>query len=388
MTPLWPDSGNARQILGMCSGTSADGVDLALLRVQGCGLRRQIECLASATLPFEPGVSQEVARALDWSLPDLARWHGKLGREFARCAAEFLQAHRVDAAELSCVGSHGQTVFHHDGVADQGSVQIGDPAIIAEELGVPVVADFRSADRAAGGQGAPVSPFADWVLHAEAGKQQAILNLGGIANLTLLDGEAAPRAWDCGPANGPLDGLARAAGQGSCDQDGALALQGSVLPELLAELRQDSFFARKLPRSTGLERFGRALAGRMVAAAPDAEWPDLQRTACALAAWAVADSLAIALSTPAGEISLPISLCGGGIHNPALVAELRAALPDCAFQSYRDLGGDPDAREAVAFGLLADAFLLEEAASWPSTTGVRRPARLGNWTPAPSRPSI
>jgi len=388
MQPLWPDAGKERHILGLCSGTSADGVDLALLNVQGRGLQRQVRCLAHATLPFADGVSAEVARALDWSVPDLARWHGRLGAEFARCAAEFLRDADFEATRLSCVASHGQTVFHHDGLSEQGSLQIGDPAVIAARLGVPVVADFRSADRAEGGQGAPVSPFADWVLHAEPGKRQAILNLGGIANLTLLEGEAAPRAWDCGPANGPLDGLARASGQGSCDQDGAQALQGKALPSLLDELKQDSFFARNLPRSTGLERFGRSMAGRMVAAAPEARWEDLQRTACALAAWAVADSLALALGEVPAQIAMPIALCGGGIHNPALIAELRTALPACQFHSYRDLGGDPDAREAVAFGLLGDAFLLAEAASWPSTTKVRRPVRLGTWTPVPAGPLI
>jgi anhydro-N-acetylmuramic acid kinase len=376
----------SRLLLGISSGTSADGIDLALIRVAGRGLDRKIEVLAGGMLSLPQEVRAAVARALEWKLPELASWHARLGQVFAEAAAEFLADQGVDPCELSAVGSHGQTVFHHDGEPELGSLQIGEPALLATRLGVPVVADFRTADRALGGQGAPISPFADWVQHHAVEKRLAILNLGGIANLTLLEGAAPPRAWDCGPANGPLDCLYRTVNDGGFDRDGALAQSGQVLLGLLGELQDDPFFRRSLPKSTGLERFGRALAERVQAAAPEAVLADQLRTCCALTAWAVADSLATALGQSAAELQLPLYLCGGGTHNLALVTELRLALPGCRLESYRALGGDPDLREAVAFALLADAFLCNEPASWPGTTGCRRPARLGSWTPPPAGP--
>lgn len=368
----------ARLLLGVCSGTSADGVDLALIRVTGRGLAREVEVLAGGMRPFPAEVRAAAARALEWTLAEVASWHTRLGIEFAEAAASFLEEHGVASSDLLAVGSHGQTVFHHDGDPRQGSLQIGEPTWLAERLGVPVIADFRTADRVLGGQGAPVSPFADWIRHHRVGKRLSILNLGGIANLTLLEGSQPPRAWDSGPANGPLDALMRAADAGDYDQDGARAMRGRVLPELLAELQADSYFARELPKSTGLERFGRAFAGKVRAAAPSAELPDLLRTCCALAAWAVADSLSVALGVSAEQIELPLYLCGGGAHNLGLVAELRSALPQSELHSYQEIGGDPDLREAVAFALLADAFLAGEPASWPTTTGCQRPARLGS----------
>lgn len=376
-----------RLLLGISSGTSADGVDLALIRVQGSGLQRKIEILAGGMRALPTEMKEGVARALEWKLPEVARWHARFGEVFAELAAEFLEEQGLAPTELTAIGSHGQTVFHHDGNPEHGSLQIGEPARIAARLGVPVIADFRTADRAMGGQGAPVSPFADWVRHHGIENRLAILNLGGIANLTLLDGKDWPRAWDSGPANGPLDCLYRAAGLGDYDLDGALAQSGRVLPELLQELQTDPYFARSLPKSTGLERFGRAMAGRVRAAAPSAELADQLRTCCALAAWAVADSLGRAWGQSPSELRLPIYLCGGGSHNLALIAELGLALPSCDLRSYRELGGDPDLREAVAFALLADAFLCNEAASWPGTTGCSEPTRLGSWTPAPQGPT-
>lgn len=348
------------------------------MRVSGLGLEREVEVVAGGMRAFPDDIRAGVARALDWKLADLAGWHARLGVAFADAAEDFLKEVGVAPQELVAVGSHGQTVFHHDGDPLDGSLQIGEAAWLAERLGVPVIADFRTADRVLGGQGAPVSPFADWVRHHRVGNRLAILNLGGIANLTLLEGSQPPRAWDSGPANGPLDALMRACSAGDFDEGGALALQGQVLPELLAELQRDSYFARSLPKSTGLERFGRAFAGKVRAAAPQASLGDQLRSCCALAAWAVAQSLAEALQTPADALALPLYLCGGGAHNLALVAELRAALPQAELNSYQELGGDPDLREAVAFALLADAFLAGEPASWPGTTGCRRPARLGN----------
>jgi anhydro-N-acetylmuramic acid kinase len=373
-----------RLLLGLSSGTSADGLDLALLRVRGQGLARQVEFLGGQVLPLAAATRAAVHRAAEWGLADVAYWHAQLAEEFGALANQFLQVNSIVSADLAAVGSHGQTVFHHDGDPHQGTLQLADAAILAARIGAPVVADFRWSDLALGGQGAPISPFADWVLHHDAAPQLAILNLGGIANLTLLEGERPPRAWDSGPANGPLDALVQAHSPGQeFDLDGQIAAQGKVRAELLRSLQADDFFRRPLPRSTGLERFGRSILPKLQKLAPGLPLADLLRTCAAWAAWAVAESLATALSKPATEIELPIYLCGGGARNPVLVQELHLAAPQANWQDYRKLNGNPDLREAAAFALLADAYLLAEVSAWPSTTGVQRPVILGKFVGSP-----
>ena len=360
-----------RLVLGISSGTSADGVDLALIRVRGRGGARTVEFLAGERADYPAALRQRVRACTRAGLAEVAALHGALGWHFGAMARTFCARLGLAPGELEIAGSHGQTVFHHDGDPAGGSLQLGDGAAAAAALGTAVVADFRWSDLAAGGQGAPISPFADWTLHRRQAARLAILNLGGIANFTLLGGAAPPLAWDSGPANGPLDALAQVELGVECDRDGALARRGRPLPELLAALRADPFFARPLPRSTGLERFGRPLLQQARARAPEASAADLLATFVELAAAAAADSLEVA-----GGAGAPVYLCGGGAHNPALVEALRRRLAG-PLRSYRELGWDPDLREAVAFALLADAWLCGEPATWPTTTGVAAPARLG-----------
>lgn len=368
-----------RLLLGISSGTSADAIDLAVVRIAGLGGDRRAEFVAGAERPLARELRRRVQAAATWDLAEAAAMHHALGVAFGRAARSFLDECGVPPAAIHAAGCHGQTVFHHDGDPAGGTLQLGDAALVAGALGRPVVADFRWSDLAAGGQGAPISPFADWTLHRRAAPRLAILNLGGIANLTLLEGEHRPRAWDCGPANGPLDALVRAEAGLECDDGGRLAGRGQPLPTLLRELQADPFFARPLPRSTGLERFGAPLARRLRQAAPAAPLADLLATAVALAAWAVADGLERA-AWPGG----PVFLCGGGARNPVLAAALAAALgARSPLRAYRELGWNPDLREAVAFALLADACLAGEPASWPETTGARAPARLGRLVPPP-----
>lgn len=379
--------GEPRLLLGISSGTSADGVDLALVRVAGAGPRRAVQVLAGAreTMPAE--LQERARNSARWTLADLTAAHADFGRHFGRTARAFLQSTGTAPAALAAAASHGQTVWHHDGDARDGTLQIGALPLIAHELGAPVIGDFRWGDLAEGGQGAPISPYADWVLHRAAAPCLGILNLGGIANLTLLRGENPPVASDCGPANGPLDALMQAEAGQPFDRDGRLALAGRVLAGEAARLRQDPFFSRPLPKSTGLERFGPALARELRARQPAARLEDLLATLVDLAAWSVAECLRQA-GAPAG---VALHLCGGGAHNPALRQALARHLgPAGSVRDYADLAppgdlrGDGGLREAVAFALLGDAFLRGEAATWPSTTGCRRPARLGVLCPAPA----
>lgn len=380
-----------RLLLGISSGTSADGVDLALVRVADDGARRAVQVLAGAreTMPAE--LQERARNSARWTLADLSAAHADFGRHFGRTARAFLQRVGTAPGELAAAASHGQTVWHHDGDPRAGTLQIGALPLIARELGAPVIGDFRWGDLAEGGQGAPISPYADWILHRGAAPCLAILNLGGIANLTLLRGDAPPVASDCGPANGPLDAFMQAEAGQAFDQDGKRALAGRILAAEAALLRQDPFFARPLPKSTGLERFGPALARSLRDRNPTARLEDLLATLVDLAAWSVAECLRQAHAPP----GLAIYLCGGGAHNPALRQALGRHLGSAsAVRDYADLAppgdlrGDGGLREAVAFALLGDAFLRGEPATWPSTTGCLRPARLGLLCPAPSAPAI
>ncbi len=390
-----PDPAAPRLLLGVCSGTSADGVDLALCRITGAGAERRVEVLHGGAAPL-PATARAALGALEGSGPAaVARAHAALGRAFADAARAFLAASGVAGSSLAACGFHGQTVHHHDGAPERdGTLQLGSAAVLAATLGCPVVADFRWPDLAAGGDGAPVSPFADWVRHRHVASRLGLLNLGGIGNLTLLAGEAPPRASDTGPANGPLDALARAELGRPRDEGGAEALRGRVREDLLRELLADPFFSRPVPRSTGLERFGAPLARRLRRRAPEAPTADLLATLVAFAAHGVAATLTAFGEDWAAPDGPPLHLCGGGVHNRALVRALERRLGAERLRPYAALtpeggpGADPDLREAVAFAVLADARLLEEPASGPETTGARGPTVLGAiWAAPPQGPS-
>ncbi|MFK5956187.1 MAG: anhydro-N-acetylmuramic acid kinase [Planctomycetota bacterium] len=371
-------SSEPRYILGLNSGTSADAVDLALIRVTGEGQERVVEKLSAAAAQFPEKLQQAIHMASAWQLADVARFDYALGAFFGRCAATFLERIDFPIDHLTCVASHGQTVYHHSGEPMDGSMQLGDLSVLAHTVGADVVGNFRTADLAGGGQGAPISPFADWVLHGGSGVERVILNLGGICNITLLPKSGPPTAWDSGPANGPLDVLMRAEANQEMDLGGALAASGTVLGDLLATLKKDAYFEQAAPKSTGLEKFGAALAQKTRNLAPQAELCDILATLAELVGWSIGESL-----KAAGWQGGAVYVAGGGLHNSALQAALNRHLGATRVHSYAELGWEPDAREAVAFALLGDAFLLQEPSTWLSTTGCRQQCVLGQWSPGP-----
>lgn len=371
-------SSEPRYILGLNSGTSADAVDLALVRITGEGQQRVVEQMSAAEAQFPIKLQQAIHMAPAWQLADVARFDVALGAFFGRCARAFLDRLDFPMDQLTCIASHGQTVYHHDGEPLDGSMQLGDLSKLAQTAGADVVGNFRMADLAAGGQGAPVSPFADWVLHGGTGVERVILNLGGLCNITLLPETGPPIAWDSGPANGPLDVLMRTEANQEMDLGGALASSGSVQENLLEQLKLDEYFAQPAPKSTGLERFGAPLAQKTRELAPGTELCDILATLAELIAWSIGESL-----KAAGWQGGAVYVAGGGLHNLALQTALHRHLGATRVQSYAELGFDPDAREAVAFALLGDAFLLQEVSTWPSTTGCRQQCVLGQWSPGP-----
>ena len=362
-----------RLLLGLNSGTSADGVDVVLIRVSGFGLDRKVEVVGGKEFPTPVAMKKAICNASSWTIAELAAWHFRVADLHADVALQCLSDLGIESSEVFAVGSHGQTVFHHSGKSEEGSLQIGDIDVIANRLKIPVVGDFRWADIAAGGQGAPISAFADWVLHRATGSARAILNLGGIANITLLNGDEPPLAWDCGPANGPLDALMRRCGSADFDANGSLAASGSCNRDLLTKLQEIEFFMLEPPKSTGLELFGVEFVEEVCKLAPELKLPDQLATLVELAAWAVAAGL-----ESAGWVGGDLFMAGGGVHNSFLVNRIGNNLGSgTALHNYSELGWNADLRESVAFALLADAHLNGEPASWPRSTGSSHPCVLG-----------
>lgn len=360
-------------VAGVLSGTSLDGIDVALVDVgpRTCRVRR------FETRPFAPGLRARILAAYPPARLDaleLCALHADLGDAFGEAVRAVAAGDRLDL-----IGSHGVTLAH-DGAARR-SLQIGDAFRIRERTRTAVAYDFRAADCAAGGHGAPLVPYLDYRQFAAAGEDRVALNLGGIANLTLLRAGCAAAelvAFDSGPANLPIDTYVALTGlgDGRCDRDGALARAGTIDETLLADWLTDPYFAAPPPKSTGRERFGApfvaAHRARLDALAP----ADAVATLTALSARTIA--AAVRTYAPPGAT---VIAAGGGVHNPALLAGLRALLPDHPLALCSAFGIDPDAKEAVLFALLAYELARGRPANVPNVTGARGPRVLGALAP-------
>ncbi|MBO9661278.1 anhydro-N-acetylmuramic acid kinase [Dokdonella sp.] len=376
--------------LGLISGTSADGIDAALVEFATppaaepftaghSGKSNSLRIVAARTTPYPEELRRRVlalaTSTATIALDDYGRLDVEIGECFAAAANALLHEAGVPASAVVAIGSHGQTVRHRVDGAHPFTLQIGDPSVIAERTGLTTVADFRRADVAAGGQGAPLLPSLHAAVFADPRVPRAILNLGGIANLTLLDSGRPVIGFDSGPANCLLDAWAERHLGAPRDEGGAWARSGRVDEALLAELLADPFFAAAPPKSTGREDFNLAwLEPRL---GPDLAPADVQATLLALSARSIADAL-LAHAPATREIYA----CGGGVHNPALMDALRARLPRLRIDSTAVLGLDPDYVEAVGFAWLARERLDGDPGNLPSVTGARGPRRLGAIYPA------
>ena len=377
-------AGEAR-IGGVLSGTSADGIDVSVGRfgVDG-GHLRLLEAEVQCTRPWPDDLGPRVRACLDGepqNLSQTALLHRDLGRAFGRAVREVCDE---SGLILDLLGSHGQTVYHHDGIEPSGpaSLQLGDGDFVAEEAHCPVVSDFRQADLAAGGQGAPLSGYADDVLFAGQPEPLCVLNLGGMANLTWLNGEQL-LAFDTGPAGALLDGLARRHLGEPMDRDGAAAADGSVLPAMLAAGLKHPFFRQNPPKSTGRDTFGEAWIDSW--SSPDCTAEDLLATGVGLVAQSVAREMARSLP----RMPLTLWVAGGGVHNGALMDALQEALAirdaSCRVVSSADAGVDPDGREGLLFAVLAARWVLGQGVTRPQASGAARGRILGKLSPGPPR---
>ncbi|MCB0220025.1 MAG: anhydro-N-acetylmuramic acid kinase [Chrysiogenetes bacterium] len=389
--------------IGLLSGTSVDGIDAALARIDTAsgGAPRIDKLLAFETFPYPEevrGLILELCHASNPALDDVLRLDALLGELFAVAAAEIATKGEVNLEDVAAIGSHGQTVrhvpdartaqFEFAGAVREFSVrstfQIADPAIIAERTGVDTVARLRHRDMAAGGEGAPLAP----VLHLSMlGERDAFLvNIGGIANVTIPGmgpGKDGPIAFDTGPGNMLMDALVKdlTGGAASYDHGGKMAAAGSVNEALLAELLQHPYFERKAPKSTGREDFGDLFAQKILqdAGVFGLSPEDILATATALSAESIARSLApYRKERPSAD---HLYVCGGGAHNPALLDELARRVPGISIRSVDAIGYDPDSVEALLFAWLAACHVAKWPGNLPSVTGATHPVILGEFIP-------
>lgn len=370
-------------VIGMMSGTSVDAVDAGAVELELSGDTLRLRPLGLVSQPYEP----ELLHALVTSLPphpttmeQVCRLDTGIGQAFAELAVR-ANAELCDGrAEL--VVAHGQTVFHWtDGDRVRGTLQLGQPSWIAERTGLTVVSDLRSRDVAAGGQGAPLVSALDvlWLRgrrrHGAAGSSAA-LNLGGIANVTVVGADTEPLAFDTGPANSLIDAAVQeaTAGRSSYDLDGALAARGQIHPELLAALLSEPYYARPGPKSTGKELFNLAYLHAHTARLPPVDSADLVATVTALTAHTVAAAIH-------GAGADEVIASGGGTRNPTLMSMLRDRLQGVPLQTSDELGLPAAAKEAYAFAVLGFLTMLGLPAAIPSCTGARRASVLGSVTP-------
>lgn len=376
---------NDKLYIGLMSGTSADGIDAALVRfaggadIDGGHNPLRAEVIAARTSPWDP----DVRARLVWlgqggsleSLDELGTLDAQVGEAFAAAALAVLADAGIDARDVAAIGSHGQTVRHRPYLAHPFSLQIGDAGRIVERSGITTVADFRRRDIAAGGHGAPLLPALHHALLHDAGEDRAVLNLGGIANITLLPKDGDVRGFDTGPANALMDLWCHEHTGRPYDEDGAWGATGVVDTALLARLMEDPWFATPPPKSSGREHFQRAwLAPRL----RGDELPvDVQATLRALTARTIADALRA--TQPNTQRLLA---CGGGVHNPSLLQSLRDELPGVTIASTAEHGLDPDHIEAMGFAWLARQTLLGLPGNRASVTGAAGPRVLGAIYPA------
>ena len=368
-----------RRIVGLISGTSADGIDAALVEVEGAGETTRVRLVDFTTRPYAAALRARVIAAGEAPAAQLTRLHYELGEEFALAALAVIEPARRRGLPVHLVGSHGQTARHQPrGEAPGGraaTLQIGEAAVIAERTGLPVVADFRPRDVAAGGEGAPLVPLVDWLLFRVPGRTRGLLNIGGIANVTVV-GEHLEEtdAFDLGPGNMPLDSavMAWTAGAETFDRDGRRAATGRVDAALVRELLGHPFFATPPPKSTGREAFGAAFVSPLLHRFGGRE-ADLLRTLTRFVAEGIADGIRRHGRRPVEEVVVS----GGGAANRTLMADLREVLAPVAVRSLAELGMDPDAKEAVAFAVLANETLFGRPGNLPAATGAAGPRVLG-----------
>jgi anhydro-N-acetylmuramic acid kinase len=364
------------RVAGIMSGTSLDGIDVAIIDISG----RSVTTVAHSCIAWPSRVRERilaVSNAL-CRTADISQLNFELGEHFAKAVLDTCRKSKVPPESIELVGCHGQTIYHKGRGASPSTLQIGESCVIAERLGIPVVSDFRTRDMAAGGQGAPLVPLVDYMTFGSAKKSRVALNIGGIANITVLPRGGAPEdviAFDTGPGNMVIDQLTAIAtgGKATYDRDGAIAAEAYLNRALLDQLLKDAYYAAPPPKTAGREQYGAAFIGKLRATGIPVT--DLIATATVFTAATIATG--IELFAPGTE---EVIASGGGIHNRQLMVQLEAFLPACRVTTSAEFHVDPDAKEAIAFAILAYRTWRRQTGNLPTATGARHAVLLGKVT--------
>ena len=412
-------------VLGMMSGTSADGIDSALVKISGAPPNLKIKLLGHVKQNFPPSIRKEILRVAEQNplTPgEFSQLHARLGQTYAEAALNACKKIKISPGKVALIGNHGQTIFHQGqpinflGAKTASTLQIGDGSTIASLTGITTVSDFRPADIALGGQGAPLVPYLDYLLWRDKKLGSVALNIGGIANLTVIPANAKPTdvfAFDTGPGNMLIDALIQhfTDGRQRYDKNAQLASQGKLVPQALQTLLNDPYLRQKPPKSTGREYFGASYTQKILALGRQhhAKPNDLIRTAAIFTALSIVDGLHRFVLPKTKIHQLIVS--GGGAKNPLLMAQLTALLaptdtpairsfpvgarhavpaspssrtkPNIAVFPSERLGIPVEAKEALAFAVLAYETFHQRPSNLPSATGATKPAILGKISYAP-----
>jgi len=369
-------------ILGIMSGTSADGIDVAVMR-----MTKKTVLLHFLSLPMPPELREPILRLAEPGVNEIelmGALHVRLGHAYAHAALQAIEAAGLKTGDIAAIGCHGQTIRHRPGERHPFTMQIGCAATIAERTGITTVDDFRSRDIAAGGQGAPLVPFAHRRLFASGDTDIAVLNIGGIANITWLGRDGSTSGFDCGPGNMLMDVLMLelSDGRNGFDEDGALAASGAVSQPLLDKLLAHPFLSKRPPKSTGREDFGSAVAD-IILAWPEISDADRLATACELTARSIADCIRFLPAAPARWL-----VCGGGARNSHLMQSLAGKLAPADVCGTESRGMSGQAVEAACFAMLAMQTLCGSANTLAAVTGASHDVCGGSIHPGANWPLV
>lgn len=382
MAALWETE--SRLVVGLMSGTSADGIDAVLTRITGSGTDTKVKQLGFSFQPFDTPTRERILALCGGETGgsrELCLMNTHLGRLYTQAVQTLLEQTGVEKIDL--IGTHGQTVYHipeempYLNTALRGTLQVGDPSYLAEAFGCPVVSDFRVRDMAAGGLGAPLVPYTEFLLYRSETEHVALQNIGGIGNVTLLPAGCTMEevtAFDTGPGNMVMDALTAklTGGKQTYDDGGRLAAAGRVIPRLLDHMLDDPYLKKQPPKTTGREYFGADYVASLLAFG-DYALVDILATATRF----TAESIALSLERFAPQLPHRLVVGGGGSRNPTLLRFLREVLPKVTVQVQEDLGLDSDAKEAVAFAVLANEALFGRCNNVPNATGAKHSVVMG-----------
>ena len=386
---------DSRNVIGLMSGTSFDGIDACLVKITGNGLSTEIEIIEFETYPYKEEIRElifDASKEQTGRVDKICQLNFTLGKLFADAAGQIAEKSSIPISDIDIIGSHGQTIYHISSLKEKAdkkvrsTLQIAEPSIIAQETGVTTVADFRTRDIAAGGEGAPLVPYADFILFGKDGIGRAVQNIGGIANVTFLPAGCSINeiiAFDNGPGNMIIDRFAEIITEGKLkyDKDGELASKGKLNQDLLERLCSHPYLSIPPPKSTGREDFGIQFSDNLYEELKrdNVDFLDTITTVTVFTAKSISDSYRKYIQ-PSYKLS-EVVMSGGGVYNPILLQFLKEYLENINIRKVEEFGIPSDAKEALAFAILANETICGNPGNVPSATGARKRVVLGKIIP-------